>query len=166
MGTESLGTQLRQSCWLASFLGRRRSCRGPSSRAQVDRPVDKRKASYCAVKTPTCDWLTSPMQDLHTFTAHQSAFLSGPGRRWRRRRRRLADGSAAGESTLCPRFGKASAFSKTQPHRESDSQHSQSPGGSLRMLFAAHRLGQRSGARPTTFIPIHPGGRVANHQPQ
>ena len=40
------------------------SCIGPSSQAQV-----------CA------------------YSAHQSAFLSGPGRRWRHRRRRLADGN-------------------------------------------------------------------------
>ena len=30
--------------------------------------------------------------------------------------------------------------------------------GSLRMQFAAHRSGQRSGARPTTLSPIHPIG--------
>ena len=32
--------------------------------------------------------------------------------------------------------------------------------GSLRMQFAAHRSGQRSGARPTTFMP-HPFGQPA-----
>ena len=41
-------------------------------------------------------------------------------RRWRRRRRRLADGGAAGWPTSRPRFGKAAAYPKPQPGRASE----------------------------------------------
>ena len=160
------GCMVHKGCGLASLALANRVVASTSLRSlKRGHKVDQPAALPIESLTPLGS-LPAGRQKESSFMCRRSAFLSGHGRRWRRRRRRLADGSAAGESTLCPRFGKASAFSKTQPHRESDSQHSQSPGGSLRMLFAAHRLGQRSGARPTTFIPIHPGGRVANHQPQ
>ena len=63
-------------------------------------------------------------------------------RRWRRRRRRLADGGAAGWPTSRPRFGKGSSLPK-----------------------ATTRSGQRSVARPTTLSPIHTSGPLPNHQP-
>ena len=61
-------------------------------------------------------------------------------RRWRRRRRRLADGSAAGWPTSRPRFGKATAFPKPQPGRASE-----------------------AAPDPQPLCPIHTGSLSASH---
>ena len=61
-------------------------------------------------------------------------------RRWRRRRRRLAVGSAAGWPTSHPRFGKASAFPKPQPGRASE-----------------------AAPDPQPLCPIHTGSLSASH---
>ena len=119
-----------------SLFQRQRSCIGPLSRAQV--------VSY---------------------TAHKRAFLLWPGRNapqrgegfcWKRRRQTylmppLWEGGSLPKATT-PRGKRLTAFSVAY--------------GSLRMQFAAHWSGQRSGARPTTLSPIHPSGPFPNHQSQ
>ena len=64
-------------------------------------------------------------------------------RRWRRTRRRLAVGSAAGWPTLRPCFGKASAFPKPQPSRASE-----------------------AAPDPQPLCPIHTNNPPANYSPQ
>ena len=67
-------------------------------------------------------------------------------------------GSAAGRPTLCPRFGKAAAFPKLQPHGESDSLHSQSPTAPYEC--SSLRTGRASEAAPDPQ-PSAPFIRVA-----
>ena len=129
LGVESLGLQSRRSRWsLASFLGKAR-CPAEDPRAGPT------LASLLHNKTPSiCGPAVAPKApEVSCWKRRRLAYLTLPALG----RRRLPKATT-------PRGKRLTAFSVAY--------------ASLRMQFAAHRSGKRSGARPITLSPIHPIG--------